>query len=295
MPEEINDDHWIKTVIVELNKCRPRIQFQKRCTIFKVPEDIQKCDKKGAYDPVLIAIGHYHHGLSKDSMTRADNKWIPTASELQLVGIKFEENKEAKSFLNISFKNNGTREIPQLSLDDFIILASHRHNFGTPMVFNLDIIPSFFSCLQPNNSTKNSFLQSLLNHRQSLNIILGTFHLLNFSTFRQRTFFNYFPQILTSKQSLYLHTPSILAFTFKQWKRSHMNTLFKNMIALEQCSADTRKYITSFTIFMDYLISTSEDVQLLEQKEILLNLVGTNDAAVSLFNGLGENINYDPY
>ncbi|KAH7661351.1 hypothetical protein IHE45_15G056900 [Dioscorea alata] len=128
---------------------------------------------------------------ANSSETGRGNEWIPTASELGLAGIKFEENKEANSFLDISFKNNGIIKIPQLYIEDFT------------------------------------------------------------------------------------------------------SPLFKNLIAFEQCSADASKYITSYIMFMDYLINTSRDVQLLEQKGILVNLMGTDDAAASLFNGLGKNITYN--
>ncbi|KAH7661354.1 hypothetical protein IHE45_15G057200 [Dioscorea alata] len=129
---------------------------------------------------------------ANSSETGGDIEWIPTASELELAGIKFEENKEANSFLDISFQNNGTIKIPQLYIEDFTI------------------------------------------------------------------------------------------------------PLFKNLIAFEQCSADASKDITSYTMFMDYIINTSKDVQLLEQKRILVNLMGTDDAAASLFNGLGDKIIYCP-
>lgn len=74
---EINDDDWIKAVTVELNKYQPRRQFQETCTIFKAPEDIRKCDKEGVYDPVIVAIGPYHHGIRKDTTVAAmqDHKW----------------------------------------------------------------------------------------------------------------------------------------------------------------------------------------------------------------------------
>ncbi|KAH7661365.1 hypothetical protein IHE45_15G058100 [Dioscorea alata] len=134
---------------------------------------------------------HLFHSRLKPTVTYDDAMdlvWIPTASELQLAGIKFEENKEAKSFLDISFKNNGTIRIPQLQLGD------------------------------------------------------------------------------------------------------HANTVFKNLIAFEQCSADPSKYITSYTFFMDNIISTSRDVHLLELEGILVNLLSTDDAAASFFNGLNEKI-----
>ncbi|KAF1002976.1 UPF0481 protein At3g47200-like [Apium graveolens] len=62
-------------------------------------------------------------------------------------------------------------------------------------------------------------------------------------------------------------------------------TFFRNVIALEQCLYST-KHITSYVIFMDSLINTSKDVDLLVKHKIIDNLLGEEQLVADLFNNL---------
>ncbi|XP_039139686.1 UPF0481 protein At3g47200-like [Dioscorea cayenensis subsp. rotundata] len=118
-----------------------------------------------------------------------DVDWIPSATELQLAGVKFVKKKGcATNFLDISFKN-GIIEIPQVELDD------------------------------------------------------------------------------------------------------NTNTLFRNLIAFEQCYyPHTKNYITAYAFFMDYMINAPKDVELFELKGIFINRLGTPDHAATLINHLCDQI-----
>ncbi|XP_039139558.1 UPF0481 protein At3g47200-like [Dioscorea cayenensis subsp. rotundata] len=70
-------------------------------------------------------------------------------------------------------------------------------------------------------------------------------------------------------------------------------TLFRNLIAFEQCYPNAKYYLTGYVFFMDYMINTTKDVELFELKGILINYLGTADAATTLINQLCHNI-YDP-
>ncbi|KAH7661409.1 hypothetical protein IHE45_15G061400 [Dioscorea alata] len=71
------------------------------------------------------------------------------------------------------------------------------------------------------------------------------------------------------------------------------NTLFRNLIAFEQCYKHTKNYLTAYAFFMDYMIRTPKDVELLELKGILINELGTAEAAASFVNQLCYQI-HDP-
>ncbi|KAJ0982410.1 hypothetical protein J5N97_010665 [Dioscorea zingiberensis] len=117
--------------------------------------------------------------------------WIPSATELQLAGVKFrKKEKNLTSFLDISFIN-GTIEIPQLTIVDFT------------------------------------------------------------------------------------------------------NILFRNLIAFEQCYPHTKEYISAYAAFMDYIINTAKDVELLGLNGIITNHLGTDDAVADLFNQLDKRILLD--
>ncbi|WOH08597.1 hypothetical protein DCAR_0728041 [Daucus carota subsp. sativus] len=66
-------------------------------------------------------------------------------------------------------------------------------------------------------------------------------------------------------------------------------TFFRNLIAYEQCG-HYEKYITSYVIFMDSLINTAEDVELLVSNKIIENLLGEDQQVADLFNNLHKEV-----
>ncbi|KAM0951793.1 hypothetical protein DsansV1_C03g0029521 [Dioscorea sansibarensis] len=419
---EINDDDWIKAVTVELNKRRPRRQFQKRCTIFKVPEDIRKCDKEGAYDPVVVAVGPYHHGLSKDTTVTAmqDHKWdcvrrllsrrTKSSSEAtdlfgscllkmkemdgqvrdcysgdlhhlsphdlamimlldgcfiihlllkttegsskltEMVVLKEEHNdtdeeKEERMAVAqemveldvggeklIDGRLEGMVRISAILVDDLLKLENQIPFFIVCKLFDIlktsedgeiDLVTSAYNLLQcqlpsdigPEGSPAAHFGKTTNAGKAEIHHLLHLFHLgLKPSAECDQPEpsetggdMEWIPtatelQLAGIKFKKNEKAKSFLDISFKNNGTIEIpqlnlddstNTLFKNLIAFEQCSADTSKYITSYTLFMDYIINTSRDVRLLEQNGILVNLKGTDDAAASLISGLGEQIVHD--
>ncbi|WOL18822.1 hypothetical protein Cni_G27619 [Canna indica] len=123
----------------------------------------------------------------KQRKTQRELTWIPSATLLKQAGIHFKRKKNAKSFLNITFKD-GEIEIPQLQMDD------------------------------------------------------------------------------------------------------HTNTVLRNLIAYEQCSVEAPTYVTSYVHFMDCLIDTAEDVELLQQDDIIISGLGDSDEVATVFNELFKEV-----
>ena len=67
-------------------------------------------------------------------------------------------------------------------------------------------------------------------------------------------------------------------------------TLIRNVMALEQFRYPTNRYVTDYFIFLDDLINTTKDMDLLCNKKIVINHLGDNDAATSFLNNLNTNI-----
>ena len=67
-------------------------------------------------------------------------------------------------------------------------------------------------------------------------------------------------------------------------------TLFRNMLALEQCHYPYESYITDYHFVLDYLINTGTDVDILVRSNILQNWLEDSDSVAILINGLGKNI-----
>ncbi|WMV23151.1 hypothetical protein MTR67_016536 [Solanum verrucosum] len=68
-------------------------------------------------------------------------------------------------------------------------------------------------------------------------------------------------------------------------------TLLRNLIAYEQQSSDVYPtYFSDYTTFMDHLIDSDKDVNLLCQKGIIENWIGEDKRVASLFNKIGKGV-----
>nr|GLL37220.1 UPF0481 protein At3g47200-like [Ipomoea trifida] len=68
-------------------------------------------------------------------------------------------------------------------------------------------------------------------------------------------------------------------------------TFFRNLIAYEQHSPDVHpKYFTDYAVFMDNLINTEKDVNLLRLKDVFINGLGDDKEVTHLFNNLRKGV-----
>nr|GMD48226.1 UPF0481 protein At3g47200-like [Ipomoea batatas] len=71
-------------------------------------------------------------------------------------------------------------------------------------------------------------------------------------------------------------------------------TFFRNLIAYEQHSPYVRpKYFSDYAVFMDNLINTEKDVNLLRLKDVFLNGLGDDKEVTRLFNNLSIAVTYN--
>ena len=64
----------------------------------------------------------------------------------------------------------------------------------------------------------------------------------------------------------------------------------RNVMALEQTHYIENAHFTDYFVFMDYLINSRKDVNLLVKKKILVNYLGDNNAVMSMINNLNKGI-----
>ncbi|KAI8009918.1 UPF0481 protein [Camellia lanceoleosa] len=68
-------------------------------------------------------------------------------------------------------------------------------------------------------------------------------------------------------------------------------SFLRNIVAYEQYLPDSsRNYFTAYHKIMDYLVNTSEDVEILTHHGIIHNILGDNEVAGAMINKLGNNI-----
>ncbi|XP_068639608.1 UPF0481 protein At3g47200-like [Aristolochia californica] len=76
---------------------------------------------------------------------------------------------------------------------------------------------------------------------------------------------------------------------------NYTEVLLRNLIAWEQCHPNVGAYFTGYGIFMDFIINTAEDVDILNRHGILEQTLGSEEEVASLFNGLSTNIFYSQH
>ncbi|CAL9205516.1 unnamed protein product [Musa hybrid cultivar] len=70
--------------------------------------------------------------------------------------------------------------------------------------------------------------------------------------------------------------------------------IFLNLMAFERLHVCAGNDVTSFVCFMDHIIDSAKDINLLHYKGIILNAVGSDEAAAELFNRLTKDVVLDP-
>jgi hypothetical protein len=66
--------------------------------------------------------------------------------------------------------------------------------------------------------------------------------------------------------------------------------IFRNLMALEQCHYPSKTYICSYVLLLDGFIDTKKDVDLLVDKKVIVNHLGSNAEVAALINKLGDQI-----
>lgn len=68
------------------------------------------------------------------------------------------------------------------------------------------------------------------------------------------------------------------------------DTLFWNLLALEQCCRRDAEYISSYVLLMDLLVNTNEDVELLERSGIIKSYMADRDRISNFLNNIGKQV-----
>ncbi|XP_021758172.1 UPF0481 protein At3g47200-like [Chenopodium quinoa] len=71
----------------------------------------------------------------------------------------------------------------------------------------------------------------------------------------------------------------------------HTEAYFRSMIYYEQCHYSEDSYFIDYIFFLDELIDTVEDVQVLVKNKIFSNYLGSDEDVIKLFNNIGKHLN----
>jgi len=70
----------------------------------------------------------------------------------------------------------------------------------------------------------------------------------------------------------------------------HTECVLRNLMALEQCHFPMEAYICQYVKFLDLLVDTAEDADLLIKSEVIINRLGENAAVAGMINELCKGI-----
>ena len=80
-----------------------------------------------------------------------------------------------------------------------------------------------------------------------------------------------------------LYLPSFVADNRSEY-------LFRNIMALEQLYYPSEAYLCNYMVLLDHLINTSEDVELLVEKGIIVNALGSYQEVANMVNKIALEI-----
>ncbi|KAF8009452.1 hypothetical protein BT93_J0442 [Corymbia citriodora subsp. variegata] len=72
-----------------------------------------------------------------------------------------------------------------------------------------------------------------------------------------------------------------------------MSSFIPNCITFEQCYCYSSRHMTSYVVFMRCLLNNEADAELLSEKRVLVNYLGSNAEVTTFFNDLGKDIAFN--
>ncbi|KAM7490211.1 hypothetical protein LguiA_033132 [Lonicera macranthoides] len=273
-------------------------KFQWAC-IYKVPEKLRKVNED-AYTPRVVSLGPYHRGrphleAMEPYKWRCLDRYLTRSSvNLDMVAelaiLKYQ--RKARRNYQDSFDNISVQDFSQtIMLDCIFIIELFLENvlevspeggqpnakiFDDPWIRH-DILHDMI-LLQ--NQVPFEILADLFSKCFEANTSADVVYGLLGTSFRN------VGKVSSPKGRLELTRSASELHDAGLKVNKETETLFRNLIAFEQCRRDEIQYITSYIILMDSLINTPKDVKLLVSCGVIESLLEDNELVLNLFNNL---------
>ncbi|KAG7995595.1 hypothetical protein I3843_01G117900 [Carya illinoinensis] len=259
-------------------------------SIFKVHEQLLKVNEK-AYEPVLLAIGPYNdHGKVGQGLME-EHKLQYLKQMLQRRNERSEERARNCYAECISLKKY---EFVEMMLLDgrFIIELFHKCEGSSPMddhdpIFQLDwMLPKITHDLP------------LFENQLPFFVLTRLFLMIESSQ-------TPLPKLLRAKkcqevgvklkkEEIFKHFNGVLEISPLRIG-DETETFLQNLIAYEQNDPyKVSNYVTDYMCFMDDLIDSPKDVELLRRKGIIENWLGEDEVVSTMVNKLGHHVFFSP-
>ncbi|KAL2640880.1 hypothetical protein AAZV13_06G259200 [Glycine max] len=290
------------------------------CCIYKVPLSIRRHNEE-AYTPEVVSIGPFHHGhphlqdMEKHKLFYSKAFLKRTQTTLySFIGQIEEMEPEFRRCYSHTLEFSKEQLVKIIFVDcAFILELFYRFDSGErkeDILFNLSFSsrggPSFlkltFSFFKEFNRSGLNF--NNINRIRHFTDLIRTFHLQDPLPSRiDGKIIKHLPsatelseaglrfKVLESESCLLkldfsgrvLEIPQLVV-------EDPTETLFRNMVALEQCHYPFQSYITDYVCFLDFLVNTNRDVDILVQERVFINWLGDTDSVATMINGLMKDI-----
>ncbi|KAA8537845.1 hypothetical protein F0562_027576 [Nyssa sinensis] len=293
-------------------------------SIYKIPTSLRQVEPK-AYSPSIISIGPYHHGKQHLKATE-ELKWQffrqLSRQNCGKVDILYHELKEleqeARSCYSESLQFDSDKFVEIMLVDGCFIIELFRELMKND--FRLFDLTS--STTTPNPTFKElalRFFDPLMSRdsktlKQSIAVTPGNSinHFLDL--FRS----SILPRIVARGKEPHLFRSVTelreagvkiqmekdcrpLKLSFKKgvmkipplYIDDYKGTLFRNMVAFEQCHLTCKPDITTYLFFLDGLISSAKDIELLHYAGVIQHSLGSNKEVARLVNTLCKEVARD--
>ncbi|XP_054817275.1 UPF0481 protein At3g47200-like isoform X2 [Prosopis cineraria] len=292
--------------IMTKNRDEDGLSSRLRC-IYRVPPMIRHL-KRQAYTPQVVSIGPFHHGDKrlKDMERHKEivfKRFVEKSAMVDLdTLVNFAKQSELKVRASYSENINLSKKdlVKLILVDAAFIIELFRMSY--------ERVPEIFK--DAKLSQLNGNIQSLEPHSniriKHFTDLLRLFYLPERKSIRHgfkgdRSDFPSYSANELQEAGVKLKKSTSKCLLNLKFSRPvleipqiHVDdateTLFRNMIALEQCHYPYESYFVDYIFALDCLVNTNKDVEVLTHKKIIENWLGDADEVAALFNGLGKNI-----
>ncbi|KAI8011127.1 UPF0481 protein [Camellia lanceoleosa] len=287
------------------------------CCIFRVHDRLRN-EKQNAYEPEVVAIGPYHHGKEKlqpmeEYKLRILRQLLEqrneTSAERYIVAMQQLE-KRARDFYAEPSSLDSNEFVEMMLLDSCFILMLLCTEGVTQLGDSNIIILSleYFNAITPGNLVELPYENP---EEDDIKHLLGLLHYCWCHEFHSMVSQRHVVILDRSMKSATELREAGIKFKKVVINRNLFDIrfvngtmeipylivddttefVFRNLIAYEQyLPPSSMNYFTAYSNFMDYLVNTSNDVQILMDCGVIRNLLGDNEVVSTLLNKLVNNV-----
>ncbi|XP_066344552.1 UPF0481 protein At3g47200-like [Miscanthus floridulus] len=293
-------------------------------SIHKVPQHLLQVDQN-SYEPIILSIGPYRHG-AQNLIAMEREKWkcldfiLKLNCELSLqdyIRAIYKIEKQARFYYSQDISMNKRKFVQMLLLDSCFILVKVDGTVGAPIPLE-EADTNGEECHNSGQAVESNSVQIHATDTSVHEIELTNLRDNEPEPQSNRAYgydcsssgewyanFVWHDLFLLENQIPFFIIETVYNIALSKCRDrgvlevprfvidENTESLFENLIALEQTDPRFGNDITAYIAFMSQFVSTSEDVVLLARRGIIVHMLDSDDEVSAMFTRLGTNIFFD--